>query len=137
MSSRGAACDDLSAYHRARRRGNAGKRISAESWDRAVDSLDRLYRWGKSQGLIAEAPFSRRAIWRPAPGGRRGMIAARNDAYERTAKRSDVRFVTMVDYRIFRAVGLRGRSEEHTSELQALMRNSYSVFFLTNKNIQR
>src|SRR3546814_3164555 len=25
------------------------------------------------------------------------------------------------------------RSEEHTSELQSLMRNSYAVFFLTNK----
>src|SRR3546814_2779781 len=26
------------------------------------------------------------------------------------------------------------RSEEHTSELQSLMRNSYAVFFLTKKN---
>src|SRR3546814_10305438 len=29
---------------------------------------------------------------------------------------------------------LRERSEEHTSELQSLMRISYSVFFLKNKN---
>src|SRR3546814_2341485 len=28
-----------------------------------------------------------------------------------------------------------GRSEEHTSELQSLMRNSYAVFFLKKKNI--
>src|SRR3546814_4345449 len=28
-----------------------------------------------------------------------------------------------------------GRSEEHTSELQSLMRISYAVFCLTNKNI--
>src|SRR3546814_10396760 len=27
-----------------------------------------------------------------------------------------------------------GRSEEHTSALQSLMRTSYAVFFLTNKN---
>src|SRR3546814_9626996 len=27
------------------------------------------------------------------------------------------------------------RSEEHTSELQSLMRNSYAVFFLTNKTL--
>src|SRR3546814_3226630 len=27
-----------------------------------------------------------------------------------------------------------GRSEEHTSELQSLMRNSYAVFFFTKKN---
>src|SRR3546814_5132442 len=58
--------------------------------------------WGEQQGLIADAPFSRRAVWQPAQGGGRGMIAARNDAYERVARRSDVRFVTMDDYRIFR-----------------------------------
>src|SRR3546814_3569869 len=29
---------------------------------------------------------------------------------------------------------LRDRSEEHTSELQSLMRNSYAVFFLKKKN---
>src|SRR3546814_3155941 len=29
-----------------------------------------------------------------------------------------------------------GRSEEHTSELQSLMRNSYAVFFLKTKNKQ-
>src|SRR3546814_9027856 len=118
----------------------------------------------EQQGLIADAPFNRRAVWRPAQGGRRGMIAARNDAYERVARRSDVRFVTMDDYHIFREVGPRGltpdgterpgardrnglrnalfadllvttglrleRSEEHTSELQSLMRISYAVFCL-------
>src|SRR3546814_704241 len=31
------------------------------------------------------------------------------------------------------AYALRGRSEEHTSELQSLMRNSYAVFCLKNK----
>ena len=118
-----AARDDVTAYHRARRRGDAAQRISAASWNRAVASLDRLYRWGKSQGLIAEAPFSRRAIWRPAHGGRRGMIAARNDAYERTAKRSDVRFVTMDDYRIFRDVGLRGLALDGTERPGARDRN--------------
>src|SRR3546814_2803995 len=32
-------------------------------------------------------------------------------------------------------VGERFRSEEHTSELQSLMRNSYAVFCLTKKNL--
>src|SRR3546814_3362369 len=31
----------------------------------------------------------------------------------------------------------RGRSEEHTSELQSLMRNSYAVFCLKKKNKQQ
>ncbi len=115
--------DDVTAYHRARRRDEVGQRISAASWNRAVASLDRLYRWGEQQGLIAEAPFSRRAVWRPAQGGRRGMIAARNDAYERAARRSDVQFVTMDDYRIFREVGLRGLTADGLERPGARDRN--------------
>src|SRR3546814_4821945 len=33
-----------------------------------------------------------------------------------------------------RGIGRHGRSEEHTSELQSLMRNSYAVFCLKKKN---
>src|SRR3546814_3128992 len=35
------------------------------------------------------------------------------------------------------ATGRSQRSEEHTSELQSLMRNSYAVFCLTKKNKQQ
>src|SRR3546814_7532595 len=35
------------------------------------------------------------------------------------------------------AAGGKGRSEEHTSELQSLMRISYAVFCLKKKNIQK
>src|SRR3546814_456315 len=115
--------DDVDAYHRERRRDEADHRITAASWNRAVASLDRLYRWGEQQGLIADAPFSRRAVWRPAQGGRRGMIAARNDAYERVARRSDVRFVTMDDYHIFRELGLRGLPPDGTERPGARDRN--------------
>ncbi|MCH4554403.1 hypothetical protein MKW35_17415, partial [Aestuariibaculum sp. L182] len=51
------------------------------------------------------------------------MIAARNDAYERVARRSDVRFVTMDDYRIFREVGLRGLTPDGTERPGARDRN--------------
>jgi hypothetical protein len=37
--------DDVDAYHRERRRDEADHRITAASWNRAVASLDRLYRW--------------------------------------------------------------------------------------------
>src|SRR3546814_3165339 len=33
-----------------------------------------------------------------------------------------------------RGLGMKARSEEHTSELQSLMRTSYAVFCLKNKN---
>lgn len=100
--------DDIDAFHRARRREDAGFRISAASWNRSVASLEKLYRWAELDGLIAVTPFTHRTAWRRGHGGRRGQIALRNEAYERAAKRSDVRFVQLDDYRVFRDVGLRG-----------------------------
>src|SRR3546814_5441138 len=69
-------------------------------------------------------PDARRGLRRPAgPGGgvrrRRGTDAARR----RLVFRRDLR-------------NLRPRSEEHTSELQSLMRISYAVFCLKKKQTQ-
>ncbi|WP_432704598.1 site-specific integrase [Agrobacterium tomkonis] len=99
---------DVLAYHRIRRRADAGQRISAASWNRAVACLDRLYRWGVQEGLIAIAPFTHRSVWRGGYAGQRAQVASRNDAYEPAARRADVSFVTLDDYRRFRDVGLRG-----------------------------
>ena len=96
------------AYHRARRRSDAGQRISAASWNRAVASLDRLYRWGFEERLIAQAPFTHRSVWRQGYGGRRAQFSSRNNAYEQGAGRPNIKFVTLEDYRAFRDVGLRG-----------------------------
>lgn len=98
---------DVVAYHRARRRAEAGQRISAASWNRAVACLDRLYRWGVQEELIGEAPFTHRSVWRQGHAGRRAQILGRNDAYELAARRADVSFVTLDDYRRFRDIGLR------------------------------
>lgn len=116
--------DDVAAYHRARRRDDAGFRISAASWNRTVASLDRLYRWAEQQGLVAEAPFTHHTVWRRGHGDRRTRLAARNDAYERAARRSDVRFVTLEDYRAFRDVGLRGLTPAGAERPGARDRNS-------------
>jgi site-specific recombinase XerD len=100
---------DVLAYHRARRRDDADQRISASSWNRAVACLDRLYHWAVQEGLANEAPFTHRTVWRQGHGGRRSqMMVARNGAYEHAARRSQVSFVTLDDYRVFRDVGLRG-----------------------------
>ncbi len=98
---------DVLAYHRVRRRADAGQRISSASWNRAVACLDRLYRWGVQEGLIGEAPFTHRLVWSQGYAGRRSQVAARNDAYEPASRRSDVSFVTLEDYRRFRNVGLK------------------------------
>lgn len=115
--------DDVAAYHRARRRDDVGFRIAASSWNRAVASLDRLYRWAGREGLVAEPPFTHRTVWRRGHGGGRGQLAARNDAYERAARRSDVRFVTLEDYKSFRDVGLRGLASDGRARPGARDRN--------------
>src|SRR3546814_10467392 len=53
-----------------------------------------------------------------SPPAVQAYIAARTDGEERTNALAAI---------------ASSRSEEHTSELQSLMRNSYSVFCLTNK----
>lgn len=100
--------DDFVAFHGARRRSAAVNRISAQTWNRSVASLDKLYRWGVDQELIADSPFRHRDVWRRGANGRRAARAERNMAYEPAAARSNIRFVSLENYRIFNRVGLRG-----------------------------
>jgi len=99
---------DIDAFHRARRRDDAQSRVSAASWNRSIAVLDKLYSWAQSEGLVATSPFRHRHIWRQGHGTARARILARNQSYERAAKRSDLRFISLEDYRVFRDVGLRG-----------------------------
>lgn len=115
--------DDVGAYHRARRRSDAEFRVSASTWNRAIASLDKLYRWAEREGLIERTPFTHRQVWRSSHGGRRAAVTGRNDAYERAARRSDVRFIDLTDYRAFREVGLRGLTVEGTERPGARDRN--------------
>jgi site-specific recombinase XerD len=104
-----AAREDVDAYHHARRHDEATNRISAASWNRAVATLDKLYRWAIEEGLVEQSPFTYRDVWRRLPSGLgRTITVTRNQAYERVAKRSDVKFITVEDYRRFRDVGLVG-----------------------------
>jgi site-specific recombinase XerD len=99
---------DVGAFHRARRRDDVDSRISAASWNRSIAVLDKLYSWAQSEGLVATSPFRHRHVWRQGHGTARARILARNQSYERAAKRSDVRFISLEDYCVFRDVGLRG-----------------------------
>src|SRR3546814_10328641 len=77
-----------------------------------------------------------------APGRRRRaeIFVARADAgaVQRREHQRHQRLVRVLDRRRQLARGTRGvlehRSEEHTSELQSLMRISYAVFCLKKKN---
>jgi hypothetical protein len=79
--------DDVHAYHRARRHDDAAHRISAASWNRAIATLDKLYRWALEEGLVAQSPFTYRDVWRRMLSGRgRTITVTRNQARERAAK---------------------------------------------------
>ena len=116
--------EDVDAYHRARRNDNAANRISAASWNRAVAALDKLYRWAVEDDIVVQSPFLYRDVWRRLPSGRgRTITVTRNQAYERAAKRSDVKFITIEDYRRFRDVGLQGLAVDGGERAGARDRN--------------
>lgn len=100
--------DDVVAFHGTRRRGTASHRISSPSWNRSVASLDKLYRWGVEQGLIATSPFRHRRVWRRGFGGRLAAHEDRNMAYEPSTAVFQPRFVSLETYRMFNRVGIRG-----------------------------
>jgi len=118
-----ATSSDVHAFHRARRREDAGARISAASWNRSIAALEKLYRWAQSEGLVASSPFTHRDVWRQGHGTRRVRVVARNDSFERAARRSEVRFISLEDYRLFRDVGLRGLAIDGTERTGARDRN--------------
>src|SRR3546814_1386918 len=72
-----------------------------------------------------------------ARGERRGSVAAGDREGEREVRRAEHRDGAERDAALAQIgpVAVFGaRSEEHTSELQSLMRNSYAVFCLKKKN---
>jgi site-specific recombinase XerD len=114
---------DVTAFHRARRREEVGARISAASWNRSVAALEKLYRWAEVEGVVVASPFVHRHVWRRGHASQRIQVVARNESYERAAKRSDVRFVSLDDYRVFRDVGIRSLAPSGGARAEARDRN--------------
>src|SRR3546814_7782830 len=73
-----------------------------------------------------------------APGQITGrMVEALVDDIVLVSERSleeAVSLLLQIEKTVVEGAGSAGRSEEHTSELQSLMRISYAVFFLQKKN---
>src|SRR3546814_7474588 len=68
------------------------------------------------------------------PAGRRALSGRRGNGV--TGSGSDLDPVGFLPLELLGAAARLVRSEEHTSELQSLMRISYAVFCLKQKNIQ-
>jgi len=100
--------EDIAAFHRARRLLSPTHRISAQSWNRSIAALDKLYRWAVEEKLIDKAPFTYRQMWgRTTDGGTVGIAA--NMAREAGSRKRNTRFLSLDRYLLFRDVGLRGR----------------------------
>lgn len=115
--------DDIAAFHAARRLALPPARISAASWNRSIAALDKLYRWAVEESVIDKSPFTYRQSWRRTGGGG-GVTIAANIATERGARTSDVRFLSLDRYLLFRDIGLRGRLPDGSEDPTWQGRNS-------------
>ena len=60
------------------------------------------------------------------------MITTRNDTYERIARRSNIRFVTMDDYHIFRKIDLHSLTPNNTEHSNTHDHNKLRNTLFTN-----
>jgi hypothetical protein len=104
--------DDIAAFHASLRRSAVPYRIAASSWSRMVASLQKLYDWAVEDGLMAASPFGRELTVRRVRGGPRLAPVRIVRAREPAARSSDLRFLDMPHYVLFRKL-LRERWQSH------------------------
>src|SRR3546814_7165223 len=117
-------------------------------WSSDVCSSDRFGRWSKADRTAAMealervqlAPMAHRQVGQLSGGQRRRVLMARAIARGARLLLLDEPFAGLdagVQHdliHILDGLAREGRSEEHTSELPSLMRNSYAGFCLKKKN---
>src|SRR3546814_1111655 len=111
-------------------------------WSSDVCSSDLNACWGSSKpgllaGRLVGSQKPARLIVQPCPHGKNSRSGERPVFSRNTLKcpqnsglRVGATCVPQANTRGFRLIFLKTRSEEHTSELQSLMRISYAVFCL-------
>src|SRR3546814_6336122 len=114
-------------------------------WSSDVCSSDLSLRY-LTQAGGAMAPALTRRVHAAFPQARLFVMYGQTEASARltrlTPERLDDKLGSVgtpiggVEIRVRRVDGSEARSEEHTSELQSLMRNSYAVFCLKKKKKQ-
>src|SRR3546814_4708987 len=88
-----------------------------------LDSLDMVGTIGRGGGMVGLVVAPDKVVYRIQPG----VYMGQNDGRVTAVHEDRIELVELVPD------GAGGRSEEHTSELQSLMRISYAVFCLKKK----
>src|SRR3546814_7277622 len=102
-------------------------RLRTNAADRVLHSPACSRNQGYSRGPDERTPLRSNTTWRPDPWAEQSYIPRPGEnraGIDRPALPAHRRSIPRTDCR---------RSEEHTSELQSLMRISYAVFCLKNK----
>src|SRR3546814_3624478 len=109
-------------------------------WSSDVCSSDLMIRRVRRPGMNDVGGFSIAACRRRAPGTHVRLVEVRRLHVSHVPGEGATGVVWQLRERLLRwspraaSCGARRRSEEHTSELQSLMRISYAVFCLKKKN---
>src|SRR3546814_9162938 len=83
---------------------------------------------------VIDEMFGKKRTGQPRPAFEQDLVDAAVRQRRQRCRQANAAVVTAVDFDRFNAIRLRRRrSEEHTSELQSLMRISYAVFCLKKK----
>lgn len=102
-----ASLADARAYQRYRLSGPLEARLSAKSWNRHLNSLDKLYDWAEREHLVDAVPFRYRTLVVRTEFGHREV--KRNTLRNPEESTEDIKFLSLGDYVFWRDVGLRGR----------------------------
>jgi len=78
---------------------------------------------GSREGPRCSQPLHVPRRLAPAASGGPAIVVTQNHAYERAAKRTDVKFITIDNYRSFRDVGLQGLGIDGAERPDARDRN--------------
>ncbi|WP_049887568.1 tyrosine-type recombinase/integrase [Saccharopolyspora spinosa] len=102
-----ASLADARAYKRYRLSGPLETRLTAKSWNRHLNSLDKLYNWAVHEKLVDDVPFRYRTLMLRTEFGHREV--KRNTLRNPDASTDDIKFLSLDDYLFWRDVGLRGQ----------------------------
>src|SRR5258708_21359909 len=88
--------EDVAAYHAVRRLSVLPHRISSASWNRNIAALEKLYRWGVEEELIAATAFTYLHIWGASQHGKILPFATMSIRAPEPAERPhDIHFVVL------------------------------------------